>query len=95
MYAIDVHGLDNDGLPAIYNQILECPTLRGHDGEFDLENTWLTTGSGTQKALIQKWKVEGKHPMDWQVLFGERFLLDILGGKKWKWYLCAKCAKHI
>jgi hypothetical protein len=91
---LDVDEVDEHGNPAIWNQVLSCPTVRGHHGRYDFENTWLITGSGTQKAWIEEWKAMGRFPDNWQVLFGERFLEDVLH-KRFRPYYCPACRDEI
>ena len=61
---LDVDEVDEDGNPAIWNEVLSCPTVRGHHGHYDFENSWLITGSGTQKGWIEDWKAAGSFPDD-------------------------------
>ncbi|KAF8805099.1 hypothetical protein BYT27DRAFT_7213380 [Phlegmacium glaucopus] len=90
---LDTETLGDDGLPAIFDQVLQGPTIRGHGGEYDVDNNWLTTGSGVQKGLIEGWQKEEQCPEDWLAQLGENFLEDFLG-KTWKLYTCPKCPSH-
>jgi hypothetical protein len=90
----DVEHLDADGFPSVWGQVLACPTVRGHHNRYDFDNTWLTTGSGTHKSLIGTWKANDNFPEDWQDIFGENFLTDILR-KSFKRYECPSCGDQL
>lgn len=93
--AVDIEAVGEDGFPAIFNDVVQQPTVRGHGGVYDWDNNWLTTGSGVQKGLIAKWREEGICPDDWLKLFGENFLQDFIIEKRWKFYACPSCARNI
>jgi len=52
-----------DGFPAIFNDVIQLPTVRGHGGEYNWDNNWLTTGSGVQKGLIARWREQDSYPV--------------------------------
>ncbi|KAF8799110.1 hypothetical protein BYT27DRAFT_7202127 [Phlegmacium glaucopus] len=92
---LDKEMLGDDGLPAIFDQVLQGPTVRGQAGEYDFDNNWLNTGSGVQKGLIEDWQKQEQCPEDWLEQLGENFLEDFLGGKTWKFYACPICSSHV
>jgi hypothetical protein len=92
---LDTESLGDDGLPSILKEVLSRPTVRGHGGEFTFEDCWLNTGSGVQKAMIEKWKVDGTVPGDWLKQLGENFLEEFVIGKTWKRYPCILCSSQI
>jgi hypothetical protein len=91
---INLRKLDEDAFPAVWEGVLALPTVRGHHDRYDFDNTWLITGSGTHKALIEEWKANGEYPPKWSAVFGEGFLQDVLR-KKFRWYECPGCKNHI
>lgn len=88
---LDIVAVGEDGSPAVFDEVLGGPTVRGHGGVYIWENNWLNTGSGVQKGLIQGWRVAGRVPDDWESLLGENFLGDFLVGKTWKSFHCPSC----
>lgn len=92
---IDVEEEGEDGFPAIFNDVIQQPTVRGHGGEYNWDNNWLNTGSGVQKGLIARWREEDSYPDDWLKLLGENFLQDFVIEKRWKFYACPCCARNI
>lgn len=92
---LEVEKLGEDGLPAVFGEVLRGPTTRGHGGDYDFDNNWLNTGSGAQKGLIAKWRGEGVCPEDWLNQLGENFLQDFLIGKSWTVYNCPTCGGEV
>jgi len=92
---IDVEEESEDGFPAIFNDVIQRPTVRGHGGKYNWDNNWLNTGSGVQKGLIAKWREEDSYPDGWLKLLGENFLEDFVIEKRWKFYECPRCARSI
>jgi hypothetical protein len=94
---LDIEGFNFDGFPAILEEVLEMPTVRGHRGDYDFDNNWLTTGSGVQKGLINKWfgKDSELLPTKWLEELGEDFLEDFVIDKTWKFYQCPLCGLEV
>lgn len=92
---LDLKTLGDDGHPLIFEEIISGPTVRGHGGHYRFEDCWLITGSGVQKALVQKWREEGELPEDWLEKLGENFLEEFVIEKKWKWFRCTFCAAKL
>lgn len=90
----DVEEVDADGFPAVWEEVLRRPTVRGHHGRYNYHNNWLVTGNGTQKHLIESWKADKNFPDDWVVLFGEDFLVDIMR-KDFRLYPCPGCQAQV
>jgi len=92
---IDVDEVDENGFPLIWERVLACPTLRGHPGPpYDFDNSWLITGNGTQKKWIKEWMESTAYPENWQALFGEDFLKDVLS-HDFRQYDCLTCGNRV
>ena len=88
---LDIETVGEDGSPAVFDQVLGGPTVRGHGGVYDWNNNWLNTGSGVQKGLVEEWRASGSVPDDWVSRMGENFLEDFVIGKSWKFFPCPSC----
>ncbi|KAF8219101.1 hypothetical protein L208DRAFT_1343335 [Tricholoma matsutake] len=91
---LDIETL-RDGFPEILNEVMRRPTVRGHMDEYNFNNNWATTGSGSQQGLIQEWRDGGALPENWLALLGESFLWDFVIEKTWKAYSCPRCSRSI
>lgn len=91
---VDASAVDEEGLPAVWKSVLAAPTVRGHNGEYDFESSWLITGSGTQKKIIKDSMESKEVPDGWEALFGENFLADLLS-KDFRAYKCPNCDAKI
>jgi len=93
---LDVDKLGEDGFPAVFEEVLWGPTLRGHWDDYDnydWDNNWFNTGSGVQ-ALMRQWVGEGACPDDWLAQLGEIFLEDFRA-VHWKFFTRPTCGGKV
>jgi hypothetical protein len=83
------------GFPAIMDEVLERPTVRGHGGKYNFDNNWLNTGSGAQQGMIKEWIKKEAFPNNWLERLGENFLPDFVIEKNWKFYACPLCGLEV
>jgi hypothetical protein len=71
------------------------PIVRGFQGRYEEDNTWLISGSGRQVQRLREWATTGEPPNDWEEVLGRGFLTDFLGNKEWVVYQCPDCKINI